>query len=183
MRMSIVDRILLVVLCLCGVAVSVAGALTMLRVIPLTDLIAFLQALYDNLLYTALVIVAALLVAIICIKLLFSGTAPKTPQNALIKTTENGAVRISISALDAMAQKHVRQNEKVRDVKSSVVIVENGIRFRLRISLMPESIIPEVTAQLQTTLKDYVEGLSGINVKEVLVFVEDMGNAPKPRVE
>ena len=183
MKMSIVDRILLVVLCLCGVAVSVVGALTMLRVIPLTDLIAFLQALYDNLLYTAIVVAAALLVAIVCIKLLFSGTAPKTPQNALIKVTDNGAVRMSLSAIDAMAQKHVRQNDRVRDVKSSVGLVENGIRIRLRLTLMPEAVIPEVTAQLQTTLKDYIESLSGINVKEVLVFVEDMTNTPKPRVE
>jgi len=183
MRMSIVDRILLAVLCICGVAVSVLGALTMLRVIPLQDMIAFSQAVYDNLLYAALVVAAALLVTVICIKLLFSGAAPKTPQSALIKVMDHGAVRISLSALDAMAQKHVRQHEKVRDVKSSVGLVENGVRIRLRLSLMPEAVIPEVSAQLQSTLKDYIETLSGINVKEILVYVEDMANLPKPRVE
>ena len=70
-----------------------------------------------------------------------------------------------------------------REVKSSVGLAENGVRIRLRLSLMPEAVIPEVSAQLQSTLKDYIETLSGINVKEILVYVEDMANLPKPRVE
>ncbi|MFZ5975846.1 MAG: alkaline shock response membrane anchor protein AmaP [Bacillota bacterium] len=181
--MSIVDRVLLVLLCVCGVAVSVIGALTMLRVISLSGLTAFFQTMYDNPLYTALMIAAALLVTIICIKLLFSGTGSKAPQSALIKLTENGAVRIALSALDSMTQKHVRANERVRDVKSAIEMADDGVRIRLRLSLMPEANIPETGTQLQSTLKDYIESLSGIHVKEILIYVEDVANAPKTRVE
>lgn len=185
MRMSIVDRILLVLLCVCGVALSVFGALVMLRVVPLADLNAFFQALYDNWIYAALVVLAALLITVICIKLLFSGAGTKAPQSALIKVTEHGAVRIAVSALDSMAQKHVRMNDGVRDVKTGIELGDDGVRIRLRLALMPEANIPELTTELQSTLKGYIETLSGIHVKEVLLYVEDVANAnaPKPRVE
>jgi hypothetical protein len=184
MKISVLDRILLAFLCIFGVAVSVFSALIVLRAIPLPNLDAFFQAVYTDMLYTALVVAVALIVTVVCFKLLFAGSGPKTPQSALVKSTENGNIRIALSALDSLVQKQVKSDPGVREARSTIVLAEGGIRVRLRVSLMPEANIPETSTKLQEALKDYVETLSGIHVLEVSVYVEEtQQSAPKPRVE
>jgi uncharacterized alkaline shock family protein YloU len=48
---------------------------------------------------------------------------------------------------------------------------------------MPESNVPELTSELQKSLKQYVEDYSGINVVEVRVLVESVSINLKTRVD
>ena len=184
MKLSVLDRILLTLLCIFSMAISVFCVLFVLRVVPFDALSQSFQAVYDDAIYGIGVVAVALLLFVLCLKLLIGGGESKGPRSALVKKTENGAIRISVGALDSMVQKHARANGDVRDIKSGIELDEDGIRIRIRLMLMPESNIPETSAVLQTSLKDYVETLSGIQVKEISIFVEDLGLAAnKPRVD
>ncbi|MEL7602331.1 MAG: Asp23/Gls24 family envelope stress response protein, partial [Bacillota bacterium] len=83
-----------------------------------------------------------------------------------------------------MVQKHCRANNRIRNVISNVRAVrDGGVTISVRLALMPDTDIPELTAELQKTLKEYVEKHSGINVREVGILVEDTSSSPRSRVD
>jgi len=136
-----------------------------------------------------IVVAAALVVAILCLRLIF---APKTqrerkqaqPASALIKTTDNGSAYIALAALEVMAQRHIRGNSRVRDCATSIRVVEGGsVVFSVKLSVLPETPLVELTAELQKSLKEYIEEQSGILVQEISVLVESASAAPAARVE
>ena len=83
-----------------------------------------------------------------------------------------------------MVQKHCRSNNRIRECESHVSASAGGVAIKLRLSLMPDTAIPELTAELQSSLKGYVESLSGIAVTEIGVLVISTASAtPKARVD
>lgn len=105
--------------------------------------------------------------------------APKEPQqlaSVLLKHTDNGVIRVSVTALDALVHKCVRGFGPVKDCKTQVVNNEDNVAIRVKVTLLPDTMIPDLTQQLQKEIKDYVQGQSGISVSEVTVFVD----APPP---
>ena len=48
---------------------------------------------------------------------------------------------------------------------------------------MPDSVLPEATAQIQREVKDYVQTHAGVPVTDVQIFVEAVGSPQPVRVE
>ncbi len=125
---------------------------------------------------------------LICLRLLIaagSGKSHEAPQptNTLIQQTEVGGSYITLSALDAMVQKHVRANARVKDCKSQVRAVTGGVSISLKLYVMPDTKVVELTSELQQTLKSYIEQLSGITVTDIAVLVESVSaQGETPRV-
>ena len=44
----------------------------------------------------------------------------------------------------------------------------------LRIKVLPDIVIPELTSKLQATVKDYVEEICGSGVAEIKILIEDI---------
>ena len=67
----------------------------------------------------------------------------------------------------------------------SVVFPEpdGGVRIRLKVTILPDVPMPELTQNIQGKVKEYVEELSGIAVKEVQVYIENLSVARQNRVE
>ena len=128
--------------------------------------------------------ISALLAALLCLRVIFAPKkqrAPAQPASALIQTTDIGCTYIAISALEAMALRHVRTNNRVRDCSATIRVVEGGsIVFGVKLSALPETPLVELTTELQNSLKEYVESQSGIQVQEVSILVEGVSSAALP---
>lgn len=136
----------------------------------------------------ALGILAAVL-ALISLRLLYASLGhaareERGPESVLIKTTDNGSILISLSALDTMVQRSVRACPAVREVDSRLEASDQqSVCVRLRVNFAPDAVLPEVSSQIQRDVKDYIQSHAGVPVSEVQIFVEAVG-APQPvRVE
>ncbi|MDR1620337.1 MAG: Asp23/Gls24 family envelope stress response protein, partial [Clostridiales bacterium] len=70
------------------------------------------------------------------------------------------------------------------NTQSAVTAVKDGgVTISIRLSIMPDTDIPELTRELQHSLKEYVERYSGISVLEIGILVEDASANPKSRVD
>ena len=49
--------------------------------------------------------------------------------------------------------------------------------------IMPDVVIPDLTKKIQDEVKEYIETLSGIHVKEVQIFIDDLIQPQRHRVE
>lgn len=118
---------------------------------------------------------SGLLLLIISIRLLFAGRGKKIevrPASALMKQTEFGGTFITLEALDAMVQKHCRAQQRVKDCRTTLQSGEAGVTIGIRLAVMPDTDVVALSSELQKSLKEYVEGLTGIHVNEIGVLVE-----------
>lgn len=183
MKPKLFDRILLAILLLFIVLMAVGLLVLCMRVVPLSEIqntIAFLYADSISLIVVALVCVVLLAIAL---RLAFGGKAQKQPNATLVKATEIGGTYISLAALNTMVQKHCRANNRIRNCTSSVNAVRDGVTIALKLALMPDTDIPKLTQELQKSLKEYVETLSGIHVLQIGILVEDLSINPQSRVD
>lgn len=194
MKLKIFDRITLVILILALIALS-AGAIYVAWFGTALGLGAIVDNLFNGPVINKIIVsVIAILILFFCVRILFvrkrSPREDKRPSSPgiLIRNGEAGTSFLSIDALESMIQKFVRSNTKVRDSQCKVHPGEDNVSLSLRIVPSPEVIIPEFTSELQSSLKNHIEGMTGIKVREIQVIVASDDNVPsgtslKPRVE
>lgn len=187
MKAKLFDRILLALLLIVTLVLSLLLIALAARVIPLVNLQAFLDVLYTGANNAIILAASGLVLFLITVRLMFAGSGSKKevqPTSTLVQATELGATFITLTAIDSMVQKHCRANNRIRNVVSCVRAVrEGGVTLSVRLALMPDTDIPTLSAELQKTLKEYVEKHSGINVREIGILIEDTASNPKSRVE
>jgi len=125
----------------------------------------------------------AVILFLASIRLLIASYSRKKTISALLMNTELGVIRVSINTLDTLTQKAVRSFQEVREVKSLVISDPDGIKVQLKVSILPDVAMPELSKNIQQKVKDYVESLSGIVVKEVQVYIENMVISKPARVD
>ena len=106
---------------------------------------------------------------------LFSIILPKKKKHSssfAIQHNENGMVRISVKALEALVQRCLNQHPEIKVVSSSLFSDEETVRVDVHIALQSDISMPLAISSLQKQIKRYLEACSGVKVKEVRVFVD-----------
>ena len=105
----------------------------------------------------------------------------KAPTSTLLSAGENGAEYISLSAVDALVQRHCRANQRIKECESTVIPMQSGVSVSLRLQVLPDTVIPELAAQLQQSLKEYIETISGITVTGVDILILPLAQPKAPK--
>ena len=95
------------------------------------------------------------------------------------------AAFITVEALQDIILRQVRSNQKVKDCKCELVPGEGSAAVRVYISFAPDAVIPELTTEIQTTVKENVEKMTGVAIEEIQMVVEkamQVSAIDRPRV-
>jgi uncharacterized alkaline shock family protein YloU len=122
-------------------------------------------------------IVGFVLVVGVC--LMFFGIKKERPKTAVIASFESGTISIAISALEELAAKFVKQTGAIKGAGISIVPVNDGVDVDVKISILPDVSIPQITQDLQAGLVNYIETYSGIKVKNAKVMVTSIDETIK----
>ena len=180
MKPHFFDRLLLAVVCILGMALGLAFLLLAIGVFSLD----VLRIIVDNFAahvgsfnFSLIIGAKGLLVFLVFLRLIIGfnkrskSEAPAPAAVATVVNSDFGSIQVSLAAIDAMIQRHCRSNNKVREAISVVSTRDNGVAINLKLVLLSEANVPETTAELQKSLKEYVEGLTGITVKDISMMV------------
>lgn len=181
--MRLLDRILLTLYTLMIIILSFTLLSLSLNFIPLKQALNVLAEIEYNWQFVVISFAISLIFLLISFRFLFSGIKSDKVQGALVKNTDLGMIRVSINTLDNLSQKAVRKFNEVKDVKSSILAELDGIEIRLKISVMPEIKIPDLTQAIQASVKEYVESMSGILVKEVEIYIDDFSTLQRSKIQ
>lgn len=191
MRMKWFDRVLfaLIMIVLIGVAVFAIGVSLGIGVFQ--EYFAAFYALMTNGIWVNLLILGLIgaLLILMTIRVLYAscahpGNNAPVPTTVLLKTTDNGTIRIALSAIDTMVQRSARSSAVVRDVASRIAVTEHdSLAVQLRVMFAPDTVLTEATVQIQNDVKEYVQSHAGVPVQEVQIFVDAVGSAQPVRVE
>ena len=190
MKLKGFDRVLLAILLIIAIVFSfvlLGMAINLIRFEVVADVISLFYADWRN---TLILGGSAVVLLLIAIMLMLAGRGEKSavadkqaaPVSALMQQTELGGTFISLDAVDGMVQKHCRAQERVRDCHSTLRALDDGVTIGIRLSVLPDTDVASLTQQLQTSLREYVQSLTGINVKEIGILVESAAEEPISRV-
>lgn len=175
MKLKLFDRLLLGILLIAAILFSFVLFGIASNLIP-EDTVATVISLFYMFRQNALILAGSgLVLLLICIKLLFAGKAKKgdvRPASALMRQTELGGTYVSLEAIDSMVQKHCRAISRVKDVHTTLQSTETGVTVGIRLCVLPDTDIVTLSSELQKSLKENVETLTGIHVNEIGVLVE-----------
>lgn len=190
--MKALKRLFLGILILVVVAFCVLLVLVAINAIPLDYMQTFINVIYTVPVNAWLLALIAAVLFVMCIVAVFGRTGDKKQEaekrasaaSALIRASDIGATYIAVSALDTMVQKCVRSNARIKDCVSRVVADSNCVAINLRLALMPDTNVLELTEAVQNDVKKYIESLTGIVVREIHILIDNMSNsASKVRVD
>lgn len=166
-----VRRITLAVLGIGGVLSGLFLTLTTLGYFT-TEFFLFVNKLTGDLRYT----LAGFLLSIAgIILLIFSAQGRKKEKNGnIVNFTEVGEIRISFRAIENMVLTASRKIKGIREVNTHINFTEQGLVIYLRIRIIPDIPVPALVSELQEKVRGYVQEISGANVAEVKVLVENI---------
>lgn len=168
--MKVSERLLLVFLALIITSLSVFLGIC----VWYTDL---LWAVYDGLgesIYLRISVSAGLLLlTVLSIRAIFVSTKKNSGVATLAASTGEGGIYINIDTVSDLANKAVKKIEGVREVKVRASVGNEGADIKIKTSMVPDAVIPEVSAAVQKSVKNDIETLCGIKVSKVTVQVDN----------
>ena len=88
--------------------------------------------------------------------------------------TGMGEVRISLTAVRNLVMRVASRIPGVREVRSSVIQGDSGIRVSLVLKVAVDANLPELADKVQKAVSSYVRDIVGVNVENVKVSVSDI---------
>ena len=175
MRHPIRDRFWILFCTLCALCVAAAAVALLLGEVTVDPVVALLGRISNMSVKTKGALAGVAVVMVLFALRLFSMVLPKKKaksSNFAIQQNENGMVRISVKALEALVQRCLSQHAALKVVTSSLYSDEESVRVDVHITLQSDISMPLAISSLQKQIKRYLEACAGVNVKEVRVFVE-----------
>ncbi|MEG1500510.1 MAG: alkaline shock response membrane anchor protein AmaP [Clostridiales bacterium] len=99
-----------------------------------------------------------------------------TPSLAKINSCENGQVNISLNAIETLVQKTALSVDGIKEVKSKLKTTPEGVAIYLYITVPDNINIPVIASDLQNQVKENLQNMSGLNVLEVKVLVNNIAS-------
>lgn len=189
MKLRAFDRVLLAILLIVAIVFSFILLGMSVNLVKYDVVDVFIASFYAHPRNALILAACALVLLLICVKLVFAGRGgraheqkPAAPASTLMQQTELGGTFISLDAIDGMVQKHCRAQERVRDCHSTLRALDDGVTVGIRLSVLPDTDVSALSTQLQASLREYIESLTGIHVKEIGILVESAAEEPVSRV-
>ena len=115
-------------------------------------------------------------------RLFWKGMIVERSKQAVVQDGEMGDVRVSLPAIESLAEKVVSSRQGIRGVKARVVSAPHGINIRMNISVASDVNLPALSKDIQQQVRDSIFNVAGITVHGVRVAVESFSTR-KNRVE
>ena len=176
MKHPVLDRILILLCAVAAFAGTAGIVLLLFGYLSMDSIIAFLGRVDVNSWLQRCGLILCALVLFILGILLVGITLPgkrKRSSNYAIQHNENGMVRISVKALEALVQKVLDEHAELKVVTSSMHSDEESVRVDLHVTMQSDISMPLAISALQKQIKKYIESCSGVMVQEVRVYVDN----------
>lgn len=183
---KIVDRLLLffysiIILIASCFVLGAAGGLLGKRSVD-----GWIDALYEQKLLQLIVIIVTACILLASLRFFYVSIrrgGNSTP--SIDQRTEFGDIRISMETVENLSLKAASKHRGVKDLKARIRVADAGLEIVLRAIVDGESPIPQLTEEIQRSVKDHVEETTGIPVAVVTVFVANIIQSQtfKSRVE
>ena len=131
---------------------------------------------YAHILFIALMAVYAFL-SIVCVVLIVKRDAKRGERGFItMDSSENGKVRIAVSAVEQMVRRAIETVDGVAETKIAISNQDDALNVTVKAVLAGGAHVPTVTLNIQRAIRQYVEMNCGVAVCAVSVNVQSISN-------
>lgn len=110
----------------------------------------------------------------VSVRLIVFAFARKGGGQPVVYESAMGEVHISLGAVESLVKKTARSIKGVREMKATITHGKDGLHAHLVGTVSPEVSIPEVSQEIQATVRQYVKRVVGVEMAEVTLEVENI---------
>lgn len=126
---------------------------------------------------TTVLIVVSFLVLLISLRMFVISIRPaKNNMPSIDQRTNFGDIKISLETVENLTLKAAARQKGVKDLKARVSVTEAGIELTIRAVVDGDTPIPDLSEEMQRTVKEHVEDITGIPVTSVTVYVANVAS-------
>lgn len=111
------------------------------------------------------------LIFVLTFPLLINSFRSKSHKLATIHQTALGQIEITLTALQELILHAVQEFAAIEKVKPNLKLTNNKLAVLLEIKLNPGFNIPQIAAELQHVVKDYLAKTAGTSFREIKIHV------------
>lgn len=169
--MSVLDRI---VSFLGGIVVFVSAIILLILASPYHNLLEYYWTSIFRFLGVVELALIGIIFLLIAIRMLWLTFKREKGINSVSKEMELGELKIAVEAIENMVMQVAGDIRGVTDIKTKIKPGDEGISIYFRGKVAPDVAIPPLSERLQREIKEYIETVSGIAVKEIKVLIENI---------
>ncbi|MDD2510249.1 MAG: alkaline shock response membrane anchor protein AmaP [Syntrophomonas sp.] len=122
----------------------------------------------------------AIIVIAVALVMIVSGLKYESkPDSIIVDSSLAGQVSITVPAIKVIIMKAVKKVDGVKEIKPAVSSSNDGLVIYLHTAINPDHNVPEMSKNLQQTVKEYLEDIGGLQVSQVKVLIDDFSNSNK----
>lgn len=160
------------VLTLIAIIIIASGIILALVSVPLLSfryIIDYVELMVRNpflgMLLSAVLVVLALL-------LLIKGFKRDKESKYFSQEGSGGEVRVSFSTLESLVHRVCFPRREIKNLKTKIALREGNLEILIRMSVLPDTNIPDLIEELQDSVKNYLEEMTGFTIGEVKIMVD-----------
>ncbi len=107
-------------------------------------------------------------------------TRTATPGMVLLSSEPDGVVRLSLDSITELAKRTGAGIRDVRNIRCHVRVISGGLSIRCAVGLRMGADVPAASSDVQTNIREVVERLTSLPVRDVPVRARYIGNRDQP---
>lgn len=172
--MKILDRLIFLLAAAGAVILSCILILFSLKLIAVDAFTQWSSYLFKELTGRQEVGLLGLLLFLLGLRLGFLGFFVPDKKGIIIQETSLGEVKVSLVAVENLIRKLLRPLSEIKEVITNIRVKKGECSVTLRLNVIPETNIPELTKRIQTLIEEGVWDVLGVRVYQVKVTISKM---------
>ena len=178
--MKILERIALTLFSIIILIIAVTLSLVFFDVVQLESIYSFLDKLFEDDTIRKIILGVSIVSIILAIKALFFPT--RTKKKPEIKTgvlleNKDGRLLISRDTIENLVNSVVKGFSQAVDVQTKVLLdLENNVTVYVTLLVKEDSIIKELSSNMQTKIKETIKRSTDLDVSQVNINIKDIEN-------
>ncbi|MBR2241312.1 MAG: alkaline shock response membrane anchor protein AmaP [Clostridia bacterium] len=179
--MKILERLALVLFSIIMIVIAITSCLVIFNVVELSTIYKYIEELLKDDIAKRIILGASAVAIILAIKALFFPSRTKKKQEiktGVLLENKDGRLLISKDTIENLVNSVVRSFDEAVDTQTKVILdANNNITVFVSLLVKNDSIIKEMSASMQTRIKDTIKRNTDLDVNQVNINIKDIDNS------
>lgn len=156
-----------------------------LQLVSIDDVVGLLKSIYGSRDFRVVLGVSGFVLAILGFVIFQLVTLKMQREKTIAFTTPDGQVTVSLEAIENFIRRITKHLHGIKEIRPDVVANKKGLHVFVRVTLLEETNIPEISEEIQRVIRKKIQDMLGIeeNIQTRVHIVKIASKGPEPKTQ